>query len=82
MNSTGRDRRGPNRQKQMGAGIQQVETDGDTYSTRERQKGTQPNRHPTCDMYPTSEDRHSSGGDRDRNPTREADGPQKEKASQ
>lgn len=50
MNSTGRDRWGPNRQRQMGAGIQQVETDGDTYSTGRDRRGHNPTgtQHVTC----------------------------------
>lgn len=71
---TGRDRRGRelNRQRQMGT--QQAEADGGLHPTsgdrwghvlnRQRQKGTPPNRHPTRDMYPTGEDRHSSSGKR------------------
>lgn len=50
MNPTGRDRRGPNRQRQMGTYSQQVETDGDTYSTGRNRRGHDPTDilHVTC----------------------------------
>lgn len=50
MNPTGRDRWGPNRQRQMGTYSQQVETDGDTYSTGRNRRGHDPTDilHVTC----------------------------------
>lgn len=42
MNPTGRDRWGPNSQRQMWTYIQQVETDGDTYSTGRNRRGHEP----------------------------------------
>lgn len=45
MYLTGRDRWGSNRQRQMGACIQQVETDGE-FTQQAETEGTRPNRHP------------------------------------
>lgn len=75
------DRWEPNRQRQVGACIQQVETDGDTFSTgRDRRGQDLIGTQQTRDMYPTGEDRCSSSGDRDRNPTTEANAQQREPA--
>lgn len=80
MYPTGRDRRRSNRQRQMGACIQQVETDGECTQQAETE-GTQPNKHPANVTWTQQVKTGTQGVETDRSPATEAGGRQSEAAS-